>query len=303
MRSKEKGEALLAAHPQVVQGQLAYTIVKDIVANDAFNDAVRIKEFDAILHVASPFHYNPKDAKKDLIDPAVNGTLGILNAAKLNAPSVKRIIITSSFSAVINLKNPEVLYNEHHFNPITAEEAYEDGVQAYRASKTFAERAAWEFVQSQNPHFSITTMCPPLILGPPTPWLQSVDSINTSNERLVGLLQGKWRQKLPPTASWYWVDVRDVALAHVRAMEKPQAANRRFLLMQGTMSNAEIARVAVAEFPALAGKVPQRLDSDKPSDLFKVDTTPSVEILGIEYRGLDKCIVDTIYSLNVSVTA
>lgn len=167
--------------------------------------------------------------------------MNILKAASDHAPTVKRVVITSSFSAVVNIKHPEKTYREHHFNPITREEAYEDGVQAYRASKTFAELAAWEFMQVKKPGFSLTTMNPPLILGPPAPWLVSMDSINTSNERLRDLCQGKWKDELPPTASWYWVDVRDVARAHVRALEKLDAGGRRFFLMQGRMRNAQIA--------------------------------------------------------------
>jgi hypothetical protein len=43
------------------------------------------------------------------------------------------------------------MYQEHHFNPTTKKEAYEDGVQAYRASKSFAERAVWDLVQVKKP--------------------------------------------------------------------------------------------------------------------------------------------------------
>ncbi|CCT69217.1 related to ketoreductase [Fusarium fujikuroi IMI 58289] len=293
VRSEKKGQDILAAFP-AAKSQLSYAIVEDIARENAFDEAVKTAEFDSVLHVASPFHYKPVDIQKDLIDPAVNGTLNILKAVSDYAPTVQRVVITSSFSAVVNIKHPEKMYREHHFNPITLEEAYEDGVQAYRASKAFAERAAWDFVQAKKPGFSLTTMNPPLILGPPTPWLASMDSINTSNERLRDLCQGKWKNKLPPTASWYWVDVRDVALAHVRALENLDAGGRRFFLMQGRMSNAQIAQVAADHYPHLKDKIPKTLVDDTPADLWEVDTAPSKDVLGLEYLDLETCIVDSL---------
>ncbi|KAG7413846.1 Ketoreductase azaE [Fusarium oxysporum f. sp. rapae] len=152
VRSERKGQDILGAFP-AAKAQLSYAIVEDIARENAFDEAVRTAKFDAVLHVASPYHYKPVDIQRDLIDPAVNGTLNILKAVSEYAPTVKRVVITSSFSAVVNIKHPEKMYREHHFNPITREEAYEDGVQAYRASKTFAERAAWDFMQVKKPGF------------------------------------------------------------------------------------------------------------------------------------------------------
>ncbi|KAK2681943.1 hypothetical protein RAB80_003736 [Fusarium oxysporum f. sp. vasinfectum] len=277
VRSEKKGQDILSAFP-AAKSQLSYAIVEDIAWDNAFDEAVRTAEFGTVLHVASPYHYKLLDIQKDLIDPVVNGTLNILKAVSDHAPTVKRVVITSSFSAVVNIKHPEKTYQEHHFNPITREEAYEDGVQAYRAK-------AW---------ILSTTMNPPLILGPLAPWLASMDSINTSNERLRDLCQGKWKDELPPTASWYWVDVRDVARAHVRALEKLDAGGRRLFLMQGRMSNAQIAQVAADEYPRLKDKIPKTLVDDTPPDLWEVDAAPSTDILGLEYRDMRTCIVDSL---------
>lgn len=91
--------------------------------------------------------------------------------------------------------------------------------------------------------------------------------------------------------------VKDVSLAHIRAVTLSEAAGKRFLLCQGKISNAEIARVAIAEFPELKDKVPEVLESDEPADPFGVDSSQSKEILGIEYRWLRESIVDTINAL------
>lgn len=90
--------------------------------------------FDYVLHTASPFHLNVKDPVKDFLDPAIKGTTGILHAVKKYAPSVKRVVVTSSFAAIINVAEHKPLYDESSWNPVTWEEAM-DHSQVYRASK------------------------------------------------------------------------------------------------------------------------------------------------------------------------
>lgn len=58
-------------------------------------------DVDYIIHIASPFHFKVTDYNRDLYEPAIQGTLGILKEA-LNEESVKRVVLTSSFAAVIN---------------------------------------------------------------------------------------------------------------------------------------------------------------------------------------------------------
>lgn len=35
-----------------------------------------------------------------------------------------------------------------------------------KASKAFAEKAAWQFMEKEKPDFSLTTICPTLVFGP-----------------------------------------------------------------------------------------------------------------------------------------
>ena len=112
-----------------------------------------------MIHTASPFHFNVTDPKKDLLDPAVIGTTGILKAIKKSAPTVKRVVITSSFAAIVAPSVPKGhRYSEQDWNPITEEEAIQNPMNAYRGSKTFAEKAAWDFVEKKKPNFTIATV-------------------------------------------------------------------------------------------------------------------------------------------------
>jgi nucleoside-diphosphate-sugar epimerase len=104
-----------------------------------------------------------------LIDPAVIGTTGILKAIKKSAPSVKHVVITSSFAAIVDGSKgfwPGHIYSEDDWNPMNAEQAKENNMMGYRASKTFAEKAAWDYVEKEKPNFSISTINPPMVFGP-----------------------------------------------------------------------------------------------------------------------------------------
>ena len=90
--------------------------------------------FDYVLHTASPFHFNVQDPVKDFLDPAIKGTTGILKAIKAYAPSVERVVITSSFAAIVNAKQHPKGYSEKDWNPVTWQEAM-DHSNVYRASK------------------------------------------------------------------------------------------------------------------------------------------------------------------------
>ena len=304
VRSKEKGDKILDAHPSA-KDSLSYVIVSDMSQPGAFNDAVvSSPPFEGAIHTASPYHFQAKteEAIKELISTAVSGTTGILTAIKANAPTVKRVVVTSSFAAIVDPKKPlPYKYKETDWDPVTEDEACESPLSAYRASKTFAEKAAWDFVQQEKPNFQITTCNPPLVLGPIVHYLNSLDSLNTSNLRIRDLITGAARSKCPPTGNYLWVDVRDLAEAHVLAIEKPQAAGKRFFITKGNFCNREIVEIITKEFPEYKDQLPQgealksgQFPEGGPTGW---DNTQSLEVLGVNYRPFKDCIVDTVRSL------
>ena len=297
VRSAAKGQKILEAHPNVSKDQLSYIIVEDVAQDGAFDKAVKSDPpFDAVLHTASPFHHN-FDKPTELLDPAIKGTVGILKAIKQYAPNVKRVAITSSFASIINPKKHASVYNESLWNPVTYEEGVKDRAQTYRASKKLAEQAAWNFVEHEKPNFALSTLCPPLVFGPIVHYLNSLDAINTSNSRFVSLIQGGWKKELPPTATFIWVDVRDIALAHVKAIEVPEAAGKRFFITAGHFDNKEVAEIVQKHFPEYASGLPAKLVSDKLDPLYGYDNSRSKQVLGLNYRPLEETVVDTINSL------
>src|SRR5687768_13201120 len=109
---------------------------------------------DGIAHVASPFHFDITDPYKDLINPAVRGTVSILEAAAA-ADSVKRVVVTSSFAAIFHPADAGYKYTEDDWNDWAMDEVKEKGKDVsaaivYRASKAEAERTAWTFVKEKK---------------------------------------------------------------------------------------------------------------------------------------------------------
>lgn len=70
------------------------------------------------------------------------------------------------------------------------------------------------------------------------------------------MIQGGWKQHIPETGTYLWVDVRDVARAHVLAMEKLVAAGQRFFLTAGRFTNRDLADAVRKNFPELYEQLP-----------------------------------------------
>lgn len=234
------------------------------------------------------------------------GTTSILRAIARSAPQVRRVVITSSFAAILDeahISDPNTTFTEASWNPVTISDIHRSPATAYRASKTLAERAAWDFVKSGEAKFDLVTINPPMVFGPVAHHLASLESINTSNARLVDLVRGKWREEVPSTgAAVIWIDVRDVATAHVKAgLEVPEAGGKRLFTTAGLFSNAEMAGIVRREFPELTEKVPKEgvKGGELPSEgeRFRFDNSETRKVLGIEWIPFEKSVVDTVKSL------
>jgi nucleoside-diphosphate-sugar epimerase len=117
--------------------------------------------FEAVIHAASPYHFQAKSREEveDLLTTAENGTTGVLQAIKAHAPTVKRVVVTSSFASIFDPKKaPDYQYSEKDWSPVTKEEAFGSPMAAYRRSKVAAEKSAWDFVEKEHPNFTLATV-------------------------------------------------------------------------------------------------------------------------------------------------
>lgn len=305
VRSEEKAKKILEAHLES-KDLLDYVIVPDISASNAYKDVFDNggDALEAIIHTASPFHFDFTDPKTEILDPAIQGTVNLLAAVSANAPHVKRVVITSSFAAIFDPKKglwPGHTYTETDWNPVTLEEGLgSDKPTTYRASKKLAEQAAWDYVKDNNVTFDLVTLCPPMVFGPVVN-NQSLTSLNTSNQRIWDYLSGK-SQEVGPDGVHLWIDVRDLAEAHARAVEKADAGGKRFFTVADEIfSNQHIADILHKHYPDRATLIPKGVPGRglglKEGEVFTSDNTPSKNVLNLVYRGFEETVIDTSNSL------
>lgn len=139
VRSEDKGRRLVESFQKTKNhANVSFVVVEDIIHEGAFDKAVQSDPpFNYVIHTASPYFLNPTDPERDFLSPAIKGTQGILRSIKAHAPSVKRVVFTSSSAAVLNPGAPEhhtTTYDESFWAPMTWEQALEPK-NAYRASK------------------------------------------------------------------------------------------------------------------------------------------------------------------------
>ncbi|KAH9017028.1 hypothetical protein EDB84DRAFT_1567010 [Lactarius hengduanensis] len=194
--------------------RLELVVVEDITKDGAFDDAV--KGIDAIAHTASPFHYNAIDPD-ELIVPAVQGTTSILNSALKHGTGYDETSWNNAAVAAVASKGSAA-------GPVTI----------YLASKTLAERAAWEFVAAHKAELAwdLVVINPPLIFGPSLSPAQTIDEINTSQREIYETLTGA-RTGAQLRGQGNWVHVSVAADAHVRATYSSAAGGERIIVRSG----------------------------------------------------------------------
>ncbi|KAH8899120.1 NAD dependent epimerase/dehydratase [Thozetella sp. PMI_491] len=292
-RSKAKAEAMLQARPQY-EGKLDFVQVGDFENTGVFAEAV--KGVDGVIHVASPLTYDTKDNEKELILPAINGVRSILEAAAAT-PSISRIVLTSSFASVVDIQRKESSYFTYtgaDWNPLTYQQAIDpasDAVVAYRGSKKFAELAAWDFVRDQKPQFDIVTLCPPMTFGPVVHPVENLASLNESNAMLWKVASGG--RPLPVARVPFWIDVRDLATAHVEALLRPEVGGRRYIPASPEgHSYGLVAKIIVDHegFPWAKGLV--ALEEQPIDTSHGADGETTARELGFQYRTFRETVVD-----------
>ena len=172
-----------------------------------------IADCEIVIHTASPYTLNVKDAQADLVEPAVQGTRAVLEVCH-RAEGIRRVVVTSSVAAITDEPGSERPLTEEDWNELSSLKR-----NPYFYSKTLAEKAAWSFMEETSPSFELVVINPYVVIGP-----SLIPSLNQSHRVFVELMTGK----LPGIVNlaWGFVDVRDVATAHRLAIEVPEARGR-----------------------------------------------------------------------------
>ena len=274
-------------------------VALDLGRDDGWSEA--LEGVDALIHTASPFPLVQPRNRAEIVEPAVGGTLRALTAAR--AAGVSRVVLTSSVAAIIHApaRAGRTAYDEADWSDPDAPTA-----TAYDASKTLAERAAWDFMAREGGGMTLSVVNPALVLGPPIG-----DEWGTSVALISRLLQRK--DPMLPNFGLPVVDVRDVAEAHLRALERTEAEGGRHILADRFMWFPELARALAHAFPErrirtlrapdmiirLIGRFDPSVATIAPvlGRRADVSNTRAREVLGIDFRSAEESLRATAQAL------
>lgn len=295
VRSAAKGDHLKKL---LASENFSYEVVPNIGAVGAFDKALESHpEVSVFLHTASPFSFKVANVEEDLLEPAVAGTKNVLSAIKTHGPQIKKVVVTSSLVAMFDftrLKDPTYTFSEESWSPLTWEESKSNPIFGYFGSKKFAEKAAWDFVQAEKPLYSINFVNPLYVFGPQAFDSEVKDELNVSSEIINNLLKLNPDSEVPDHDSVF-VDVRDVAKAHVAAFEK-DFTNERLLLISLGFTAQTLLDILNDAFESLKGKLPVGNPGNylnvSPTSTF--DNKKTNELLGFPLIDLQTSVVESV---------
>ena len=274
----------------------------DLLKDDGWDESAKGCKY--ILHIASPFPMKVSKDREFLLPVAVDGTLRVLNAG-INA-GVEQIIKTSSIVAMFrkpNRSNPYT-FGENDWT----DENWIEGVNDYFLSKTKAEKAAWELMESKGLKSKLTTINPGGVFG------DALDKKGgTSIEYVRQFLKGKF-----PGAPKFAVlisDVKDIAKAHVACIGNNKVGGRRLIVGKEVKKLVELSQLMAEAMPEYAKKLPKKelpnfmvklisyIDSSAKmmipdlGILMQTDTSYAEELLGFKFKPAKDCITENAKSV------
>ena len=297
-RSVHPLETIAKENPQ---GKLKL-FAADLMEEGSFSEAMAGCE--VVMHTASPFLIRGfKDPEQALIKPAVEGTRNVLNSVN-QTDSVRRVVLTSSVAGVygdnadLQQAKGEAL-TEADWNTSSSQDH-----QPYSYSKVMAEREAWK-IHDQQQRWHLVAINPSMVVGPAlTKYSQS-----TSIDTLRSLATGKLWPGVPDLTLG-WVDVRDVAQAHLEAAFRPDAEGRH-IISCGEASMLQVAKILKQQFPKYKFPVmtyhkfmvkmvgtlvdpsaTKKFVEQNVGHPLKLSNQRSIERLGMQYRPLEQTVIE-----------
>jgi len=287
--------------------QYLYDLVPEKKANLSFVEAEltdprawlkAVEGCDYILHVASPIPpYIPKD-ENEVIKPAVEGTINVLEGAV--EKGVKKVVITSTCLAIW-IGNEDKVITEDDWSDLSK-------CAHYPKSKILAERAAWEFYEKNKDKIDVTVVNPSLVLGP------TLTRQGNASEALIAEIMKNSYPGIPtPDCGYAVCDVRDAAEAHIRALCNKDSKGKRYIVSGYNTTTEEIVNILKSEFDRYGYEFPTKkvtLQEIKESGnqvaqrallimgkTMKFNNQRSIKELGMKYHTIEETIKDMGYSL------
>lgn len=227
VRSPERKSEIIDAlisHDTSVDNLNLFTF--NLTEDDGWDEGM--EDCDYLLHVASPIALENHN-EDFFVKPAVEGVKRALKFAKKH--NIKKVLLTSSVAAIFDSIEEKTYYDESDWS-----DPNNPTISHYAKSKTLAEKAAWEFIEKENNPFELAVINPALVIGPTLS-----GDLGESNKAIQMVVTGKMPVAVP--LQFGYVDVRDVAAAHILAMQNPKSNGERFALAEKDLWYKDVAKV------------------------------------------------------------
>ncbi|KAG8525258.1 uncharacterized protein KY384_008902 [Bacidia gigantensis] len=272
--------------------QLEFTLVPDILKEDAYYEAV--KGVDSVIHLASPTTNLPTTPTEEtydewLLQPAVRGTLNMLEAASKYSPTTKRIVITASIVSIIEwpemfMETGSVFNEQSRTGP--ASKPYGGLFAAYGAGKVATLNATEQYIRTQRPHFEVNHIGPGFVIGKNELATKRADILASTNGAALGPILGSAAGPTPSTS----VFVNDVARMHVLALDPKVAGGQLFLgVSENSNTKWEDAfDIVKKQFPKAVEDGTFPLTGSNPTKRLIFDNGYTKKALGVEFASYEE---------------
>ncbi|XP_022757087.1 vestitone reductase-like [Durio zibethinus] len=209
----------------------------DLSSPESFDEA--IEGCKGVLHVAAPMDFQDNEPEAVVTQRSIDGALGILKTC-LGSKTVKRVVFTSSISAVyFNNKNVDVM-DESYWTDVDYVRELKSYVSSYAISKTLAEKAVVEFAAEHG--LDLVTVIPPMVLGPfICPKMQG--SVRAA---LSPILESRDDYSLLLNVAMVHID--DLSRALIFLLEHPEAKGR-YNCSSDTVTIQKIVEILSTKYP------------------------------------------------------
>uniref|UniRef100_A0A453KX91 cinnamoyl-CoA reductase n=1 Tax=Aegilops tauschii subsp. strangulata TaxID=200361 RepID=A0A453KX91_AEGTS len=267
------------AHLKALDGAAERLVLckADLLDYDAICAAV--EGCHGVFHTASPVTDDPEQ----MVEPAVRGTEYVINAAA-DAGTVRRVVFTSSIGAVTMDPNrgPDVVVDESCWSDL------EFCKKTKVSNPTRLCSIPFGFCSTSEVFVYLVVVNPVLVVGP---LLQP--TVNASAAHILKYLDGS--AKKYANAVQAYVDVRDVAAAHVRVFEAPGASGRH-LCAERVLHREDVVHILGKLFPEYP--VPSRCsDEVNPRKQPYKMSNQKLQDLGLQFTPVNDSLYETVKSL------
>ena len=222
---------------EIAEGGGIEIVEMDLFDPESVNSA--ISGCTDLIHTAATVIVRSRDPQRKIVDPSVIGTRNVISAIERSG-TIERFVHTSSTAAIrpMEWKDGSTLTADSWANDATLEN------NPYGLAKVSAERIVreWHASLESGTRPRLVTIHPCMVFGPPL----SPRHLRGSLAILMAMIRRTVPLNLPMQINI--VDVRDVAEAHVRALEGGQEEGR-YLTVSGDMMMTDIAKALKKAHP------------------------------------------------------